>query len=115
MIPMTIVSAMESLAAEITAAGVRAVLDERDLSVPGALVELTRVDPDTVLCGTPTVSVEIWLVAPDNGRVQSLETLTAQYQQIEHLTAGGFTPAAFSIGGNMYPALKSDPIQLEEH
>lgn len=60
---------------QLAGAGVAAVLDTRDLNLPGAWVEPNTLTP-AYLDGGMDASVTVVLVVPDSGPVESLNMLT---------------------------------------
>lgn len=109
---MSIMSDLIDLAEQITALGIPAVLDPRDAEAPGAIVDLDRIGDDPVLCGMPSATATVWLIAPDNGRTESMSTLLDMYAKVSHL-AQGATPAELQLPAtSALPALRLNPIPI---
>lgn len=54
-------------------AGIRATIDPRDVNAPAVWVSPRQIDHDILAGGT--VTVDLWLVAPDNGTPRALAVL----------------------------------------
>lgn len=110
---MTILDDLNALAETITARGIPAVIDPRDLTVPGALVDLDTIGGQTpTLCGLDTATATVYLVAPDNGRPETLATLIDAYHDVADLTTGA-EPIDLALPGfGTLPALRLNPVQL---
>lgn len=72
----------KAVAQLVTDAGVPAVLDERDLVIPGALVGPSLIDLGRLDGTTAEVTWEVWLVAPDNGPMHALTTLGEMFDKV---------------------------------
>lgn len=109
---MMILDDLKALAAEITARGIPATLDPRDLQVPGALVDLDTIGPDETLCGLTPATATVYLVAADNGRPTTLATLLDAYDKVKDLTTGA-SPIDLALGSyGTLPALRLNPITI---
>ena len=75
---------------QLTAAGVAAVIDPRDLVIPGAWVTITGLDVDTLDHSHQTVTVAVTLVAADTG----LETAIDQLASMVKTTSAALDQAA---------------------
>lgn len=67
--------ALSALVADLGTAGVTASVDPRGLNPPCAWVTLDRIAAD-LLCGEITAQAVVMLIAPDNGMVTAIDTLT---------------------------------------
>lgn len=72
---MGALAAGRAVAAMLKAAGVRAAVDARNVNAPGAWVTCTRISSPAYLCGASDATVDVYLIAPDNGTTAALETL----------------------------------------
>lgn len=100
------------LAKTIAGRGIPTALDPRDLDAPGALVELNRLGTDTMLCGDVTALASVYLVAPDNGRVEATGRLLEMYELVKDLTTGA-EPVDLALPDTApLPALRLNPIDL---
>ena len=113
MIDVTILQDLIALAHEITDRGIPAVLDPRDLTVPGALVDLDTIGGQSpTLCGMTEATATVYLVAPDNGRPETLTTLLDAYATVADLTTGA-EPVDLALPNyGTLPALRLNPVQL---
>ena len=73
---MTLYTVLEEFAALMTDAGVPTVTDMRNLSAPGALLEIDRVTLES-LAADSVVSARLILVAQDSGNDTALHQLSA--------------------------------------
>lgn len=103
---------LETLAQEITAAGIPTTMDPRNLDAPGAIVELNELGPDNTMCGDYSATANVYLVAPDNGRVEATANLLAMYDKVKHLTTGATTIDLALPDTAPLPALKLSTIEL---
>lgn len=112
-ISVNILDDLAALADTITERGIPAVLDPRDLTVPGALVDLDTIGGQSpTLCGLTEATATVYLVAPDNGRPETLTTLLDAYAAVADLTSGA-EPIDLALPNyGTLPALRLNPIQL---
>lgn len=103
---------LETLAQDISAAGIPATMDPRNLDAPGAIVELNELGPDNTMCGDFSATANVYLVAPDNGRVEATANLLSMYDKVKHLTTGATTIELALPDTAPLPALKLSPIEL---
>lgn len=103
---------LQELASEITAAGIPTTMDPRNLDAPGAIVELAEIGPDNLLCGDYAATANVYLLAPDNGRVEATATLLSMYDKVKHLTTGATTIDLALPDTAPLPALKLTPVEL---
>lgn len=68
-------AAVEAVTSQLTAAGVVATGDPRDLNLPGAWVEPSTVEFDTLAADQAEVTLRVHLVVPDNGPMPSMDAL----------------------------------------
>lgn len=68
-------AALATLVGDLGDAGVAASVDPRGLNPPCAWVTLEQIDA-SLLCGDITASAVVLLIAPDNGMVTAIDTLT---------------------------------------
>jgi hypothetical protein len=99
---------LEQLVADLTAAGVRATVDQRTLNPPGALVALSAV-AFTRLAGFEVEAV-VYLVAPNTGTIDALRILDDLIGPAAAVT-GAARLEAFPLpdlaGGDPLPALRA--------
>jgi hypothetical protein len=69
---------LQTVADALTAGGVPAAVDPRDVSLPGAWVQRRTITRD-LLGGGVTMRVRVWLIAPDVGMWGALELLDEMY------------------------------------
>jgi len=103
---------LETLAQDINAAGIPSTMDPRNLDAPGAIVELNELGPDNTMCGDFSATANVYLVAPDNGRVEATANLLSMYDKVKHLTTGATTIELALPDTAPLPALKLSPIEL---
>lgn len=84
---MTLAAVLSGFAASLTAAGVPTVTDMRDLSAPGALLEVDRVTIES-LAGDSIVSARLILTAQDSGNDTALHQLSGL---LDAFLLGGFS------------------------
>ena len=72
---MSALAIVQELAEAVTAAGVPATVDPRDLVLPGALIKPTVIERDRVYLGHLTVTCEVLLIATNDGIAADLATL----------------------------------------
>ena len=72
--PSPLSAALTAVVDALTAAGINATTDPRDLSLPGAWVTVHDVI-DPTLCGGYTVRADVCLMAGDTGAPHSVEAL----------------------------------------
>jgi hypothetical protein len=109
---MEIMEKLETLAQDINAAGIPSTMDPRNLDAPGAIVELNELGPDNTMCGDFSATANVYLVAPDNGRVEATANLLSMYDKVKHLTTGATTIELALPDTAPLPALKLSPIEL---
>lgn len=105
-----ILAAIERIRDRVDQAGIRAVIDPRDIVPPAAWVTVDQVR-DTFLHGAPEVDVRVTLIVPDNGHRVALANLS---DLLDQLLASGIVfdqpiePEAITLpsGGSALPALK---------
>ena len=108
----SIMDALTDLAAEVTRRGIPATLDPRDLDAPGALVEITRVGTDDLLCGDVTAEATVYLLVPDNGRALATANLLDMFDKVRDLTTGA-EPVELALPDSApLPAFRLSPITL---
>lgn len=111
---MTIYSQLEDLVAEINDRGINATMDPRNADAPGAIVDLDELTTDGTLCGRITANAVVWLIAPDNGHPAAVAELLELFSRVDDLTTGA-TVAELALPETApLPALRLNPIQLEE-
>lgn len=102
---LSLVPALEELAQELTAAGVRATTDRGRLSVPGAWVT-----PGTAatrsLAGDGRARVSVLLIAPASADLEALKTLCG----LLDLTLGVIRPAEDVDTSVLFPRPNADPL-----
>lgn len=76
-----ITSALETLAADLTAAEVPATTDPTKIEVPGAWVTVDTLTPE-LMCGEFTATTAIYLIARDNGHSAALADLAEMLDRI---------------------------------
>lgn len=111
---MTIYQQLETLVSEIESRGIPATMDPRNADAPGAIVDLESVGGDDTMCGRVVATATVWLVAPDNGHPAAIAELLALYKRVSDLTTGATTAELALPETAPLPALRLNPIQLEE-
>lgn len=108
-----IFDALATLTEDLNARGLNATMDPRTLRLPGAVVDLNAIGPDSTLCSDITATARVTLVAPDHSHPRALARLTEMFALITDLTTGA-DPAAWTLPdqGTM-PALTCNPIPLD--
>lgn len=109
---MDIITALNELVDTLTALGIATTMDPRNLDAPGAIVELNELGPDNTMCGDYSATANVYLLAPDNGRVEATATLLTMYDKVKHLTTGATTIDLALPDTAPLPALKLSPIEL---
>jgi len=106
---LTIGTALQDIADQITAAGVPATTDPRNLNLPGAWVTPGTVSFDVLDAQTAFMRFDVYLVAPDHGAVHSLNALGEQLAQLRTaLPIGEAQPVMVNLpnhGADAMPAL----------
>ena len=75
---------LESVAADLRAAGIPATIDPRNLNPPAVLVRGDQVDAGAgKLCGTETIRFSLLLVVPDIGEASAYAALDALYSTVK--------------------------------
>jgi len=103
-------AAVEQVRARVEQAGIRAVIDPRDIHPPAAWITVDQIR-DTFLRGDPEVDVAVLLIVPDSGHRVALANLS---DLLDKLLASGIVfdreiePEAVTLpsGGSALPALK---------
>ena len=103
-------AAVERIRDRIEQAGIRAVIDPRDISPPCVWVTVDQLR-DTFLHGDPEVDVRVTAIVPDNGHRVALANLS---DLVDQLLASGIVfdqpiePEAVTLpsGGSALPAMK---------
>lgn len=110
---MMLIDRLLDLVETLRSRGIAATIDPRDLTVPGALVDLdTLGGGDVTLCGSTAATAVVYLVAADNGRPTTLQALLADYAKVQDLTTGA-APVDLALGSyGTLPALRLNPIQI---
>lgn len=104
-------TALSEVAEALTAAGVPSALDPRDVTLPGAWVQLLTLDHD-MLCGDLTALVGVDLISPDVGTLEALDQLGAMLPRalsVLGVNAGTPTVARTILlpdSATAYPALR---------
>lgn len=111
---MTIMDKLTDLVTEVQRRGIAATMDPRNLDVPGALVDLDRIGTDNMLCGGVTATATIWLVVPDHDHPSAVAALLDRYHRLADLTDGAETAELVLPDMPQLPALKLNPIPLED-
>lgn len=70
-----ILDTLNGISDALTAEGIRAAVDTRDLNAPCAWVTPNQATTGMYMCGSGELRVDIYLISPDHGYVRSLETL----------------------------------------
>ena len=102
---LSLVPACEQLAAELTAAGVRATTDRARLSVPGAWV-FPGTAAGRSLAGDGRARASVLLVAPASGDLEALRTLCG----LLDLALSVVRPAEDVDTSVLFPRPNSDPL-----
>ena len=95
--------AMAEIVDALTAAGVRASADERDMNPPAAYVSVRRLAWDR-LAGY-SMDVAVYAVVPNTGRLPALAALGPMVEQIRAVW-----PAASATAEDLYPLDSGDPL-----
>lgn len=111
---MDIYDRLTELVTEITRRGIPATMDPRNLDVPGALVDLERLGGDDTLCGRLTAQATVYLVTTDDDHPSAMRDLIRRYNLVADLTTGAETAELALPDLPPLPALKLNPISLEE-
>lgn len=105
----TIGNALNDIAELVTAAGVPAAVDARNLSLPGAWVNPGTVSFDTLDADKAAMRFDVYLVAPDHGAIHSLNELGRMLSQLrDQLPVGEAQPVMVNLpnhGADPMPAL----------
>lgn len=111
---MTIFDRLTELTADITRRGIPATMDPRNVEVPGALVDLERLGGDDTLCGGLSGQATVYLVTMDDDHPSAMRELIRRYNLVADLTTGAETAELALPDLPPLPALKLNPIQLED-
>ena len=106
-----VIEAVEQVRDRVESAGIRAVIDPRDINPPCAWVTVDQVR-DNVLAFNPEVDVAVLLIVPDTGHRIALSALSGLLDQL--LSAARFVvdqpiePESVTLpsGGSPLPAFK---------
>lgn len=105
----TMGDSLKDIAEMVTAAGVPAAVDPRDLNLPGAWVTPGLVSFDVLDVDTAFMTFDIYLVAPDHGAAHSLNSLGDMLAKIRPaLQVGEAMPVMVNLpnhGAEALPAL----------
>lgn len=111
---MSLTDALDTLTADITARGIHATRDPRNIAVPGALVALDSVGTDHVLCGATSATVTVWLIVSGNGgHPHAEDELLTMFAEVSDLSATAETADLALPDGGTYPAFKLT-VNVEE-
>lgn len=77
-----IVDTLQGLCDALSAEGVRASIDPRDLNAPCVWVTGNQATTDMYLCGGAEMRVDVYLVAPDHGYPRTLATLEEMLSKV---------------------------------
>lgn len=110
---MHIYDALNELLEQIQARGIPATMDPRNLDVPGAIVTLDSIGPDTTMCGDHDAKALVMLVAADKGQPDATIDLLSMFDKVRDLTTGArLVTFTWSDIPNL-PAFQLEPIPLE--
>jgi len=102
-------TSLQDIADMVTAAGVPAAVDPRNLNLPGAWVTPGLVSFDVLDTDTAFMRMEVYLVAPDHGAVLSLNNLGDMLAKVRSaLPVGEAQPVMVNLpnhGADPMPAL----------
>lgn len=101
-------TALDALAANLTAAGAPASVDEASVNVPGVWVELAEVQPN-YLGGNGDLAVNLYLCAPDSTSGAVVDAWDALYAAVSGVIdpIGNLTPVGLQLPADMVvPALR---------
>lgn len=105
----TMGDSLQDIADMVTAAGVQAAVDPRNLNLPGAWVTPGLVSFDVLDEDTAFMRFDVYLVAPDHGAVHSLNSLGDMLAKIRPaLQVGEAQPVMVNLpnhGADALPAL----------
>lgn len=104
--PMSIRDALASVAQALTDAGVKAVVDPADLTLPGAVVYPNAIDYDTLGAGDYQLTVDVVLVAGGIPTLPALDQLDGLLGTVRALWAIGEARAVSITLTNLSP----DPL-----
>ena len=103
--------ALTDITEALTAGGVQAVFDPRDLVTPGVLVQVRELEYSRMDNATVDVVADLWLIATNSGPAldaQQLDDLAAQVRTV--FPARTFETAVFTLGNHApdnLPGLKT--------
>ncbi|UVK60160.1 tail terminator [Arthrobacter phage SerialPhiller] len=101
--------ALQDIANMVTAAGVPAAVDPRNLNLPGAWVTPNTVGFDVLDADTAHMRFDVYLVTGDHGAVESLNSLGAMLTKVRKpLQVGDAQPVMVNLpnhGAGALPAL----------
>lgn len=100
---------LQDIADQVTAAGVPASVDARNLNLPGAWVTPGLVSFDVMDAATAFMRFDVYLVAPDHGAVHSLDALGGMLAKLRQaIPVGEAQPVMVNLpnhGADAMPAL----------
>lgn len=100
---------LQDIADMVTAAGVPAAVDPRNLALPGAWVTPGLVSFDTLDADKALMRFDVYLVAPDHGAVHALNELGTMLSKLrDQLPVGEAQPVMVNLpnhGADAMPAL----------
>ena len=105
MVAVDLGAAARQLAAELTAAGVRTVVDSRDLSLPGGWLTPRRLSEFT-LDGSYVAEWELLLIAADHGATAAVDALGSMFAAV----FDGYVDADVEAVSLTLPNLSSTPL-----
>ena len=106
--------ALQQIADALTAGGVPCAIDPRDVNLPGGWLKRVSRSPD-LLCGGETLTLQLWLIAPDIGTWDALGYLDDMYDLAADVlppNAGPTTDATALLpdSATPYPATHYDAL-----
>ena len=106
--------AAQEVADAITALGVPAVVDARDLNPPGAWVTIAPVGYDFLSKGAVSVAFDVFLVARDLPSVQALDSLSDMLAPLaDALHLGDVTPMTVTLVNHSADPLPSLSFRID--
>ena len=113
---MDLSAAVAAVVDELSAAGIRATADERDLNPPAVYVSPRRMDLNKLAGYSMTLAV--YAVVPNTGRLTSLDALGPLVDQVRDVwgvTGGTFEDLTPLDAGDPLPAVRFDlSVTVEE-
>lgn len=111
---MSLTAALDTLTADLTARGIHATRDPRNVAVPGALVALDTVGTDNILCGGTFATVTVWLIVSGNGgHAHAEDELLDLFAEVSDLSTTAELADLGLPDGGTYPAFKLT-VNVEE-